>query len=104
MLLCMNGEARAGWERMLAAGPGGATLMVAAASTEQLDEMLSGLQDGQHSPSVRLHLDKPEYPQSLMPRMTNRVIQAGMQMSYKTENPRYNQRRLLGCRCCPSHL
>ena len=53
VLLRMEAEARAGWERMLAAGSGGATLMVAAAGAEQLDEMLSGLQDGQARTPVR---------------------------------------------------
>ena len=46
VLLRLESEARAGWDRMLTAGPGGATLVVAAHSGEQLDEMLAGLQEG----------------------------------------------------------
>ncbi len=53
MLVRVAGDARAGWERMLTAGPGGATLMVAADSAEQLDEMLAGLQDVRPVPPVR---------------------------------------------------
>ena len=37
---------------MLTAGPGGATLVVAAADGEQLDEMLAGLQEDSSGPRV----------------------------------------------------
>ena len=52
VLLRLKGDARAGWDRMLTAGPGGATLVVAAADGEQLDEMLAGLQEDSSGPRV----------------------------------------------------
>ena len=45
VLLRLDGDARAGWDRMLTAGADGATLVVAAADGEQLEDMLSGLQE-----------------------------------------------------------
>ena len=46
VLLRLDSEARAGWDRMLTAGQHGATLVIAARGGEQLDEMLAGLQEG----------------------------------------------------------
>jgi len=52
VLLRLEGDARAGWDRMLTAGPGGATLVIAARDGEQLDEMLAGLQEDPAGPRV----------------------------------------------------
>ena len=53
VLLRLDGDARAGWDRMLTAGHNGATLVVAARDDEQLDEMLAGLQEDLAAPRVR---------------------------------------------------
>ena len=62
MLLRLEGNARAGWDRMLTAGPAGATLVIAASDGEQLDEMLAGLQDDPAGPRVR-NLPNPRQAQ-----------------------------------------